>query len=177
MTWQPAGGYGVPPYNDNPFTFPGTPGYSQNQAQPQNWSESTGEFQITLNQPEWVEAGTTAKFYVYFVHNIDGACASMTTGPTLKILDGNGTPLTSGVANSVIIGTVTAGQAPGIWFSDVQFTSSMQPGKYVAQWTASYTPVNTQEPQIPLPIQIRRALTLKVTKQPSQWFFKRVSDF
>lgn len=177
MAWQPPGGYGSSPYPDNPPFWSPTPENSQTQAPPQNWNESTGEFNVTLNQPQWVEAGNSPRFSAYFVHMVDGVCASMTSGPTIAIKDGNGNAVPTSGVNGIILGTVTAGTSPGIWFSVLQIGASVPPGKYEAQWTATYTPVNTQEPQVALPIQVRREFIVKVTKSSSQFFFKSVSQF
>jgi len=78
----------------------------------------------------------------------------------------------TGVVQGVTIGTVTANPSgSGQFFTVVQFGASMQAGKYVASWSGSYTPTNSIEPKVALPIAARQAVTVTVTKAPSRYFF------
>jgi hypothetical protein len=148
------------------------PNYLQKQTPPLTDWQDIGEFQVSIIQPPSPQAGTSFLARATFVHRIDGPLGGQnnpwTSGPTLSILDGNGNT----VSSNVTIGTVTKDQGDnGSYFSVVQLGASLPPGNYLVQWTGTYTPVNTQEPQVALPIQARKRFVVLNLKSPSQFYF------
>lgn len=169
--------YNTPPFSGGLEGIPNTdPQDTISANPPQNYPVPSTEFNTTLSQPLSIEAGGSARFLGTFAHVTDGPLGGnsspWTTGPTFLILDGNGLAVATGVVQGVTIGAVTVNPAgSGQYFAVVQFGASMQPGRYVASWTGTYTPTNTQEPHVALPVAARKAFNVTVTKAPSRFSF------
>jgi len=163
-------GYGSPPYGVPYGSF--QPNQTLIENNPVGDVKVTGEFTITTRTPLKVQAGMTMRFSAAFVHRIDGPCGQSsnpwTQNPSVAILDGNGNVVPSSL---VTIGAVTQDQsAPGSYFSVVTFTATTPPGNYIVQWSAEYTPVNTQEPQVAMPIKERKGFVVTNAQAPSAHF-------
>lgn len=155
------------PQNDPSFTRTPTP-------QIQYGPIQTGEFILSVTQSTVIDVGTTARFSITFQHVIDGAIDPV--GVALKILDGNGNAMGSNYG--VIIGTVTDDPSiDGGFFATVQFLASMPPGNYSTSWSGTYTPVNTQEPNVSLPINSPHLpFSVRNLKSPSQFYLIRTDN-
>ena len=155
--------YGYPPFD---YAAP-DPSTTTRSAPPQEHDFQTGEFELTMTQPPWLEAGTAARFYITFEHTKDGSIQP--TGTAVSILDGNGASWTATGAASITPGTVTQDPSgSNKYYSSIQFGSGVPPGDYIAQWTGSYTPIGTSTA---LKITGRWAFKVQVTKAPSRYYF------
>lgn len=163
-------GYGTPP-----FSMPWSeynPNYLQKQTPPVREWQDIGEFQISISIPPSPQAGTSFLCRAAFIHRIDGPLGGTnnpwSSGPTVTVLDGNG----NSVSLNVTIGTVTKdlGDA-GAYFSVIQLGAPLAAGNYIVQWTGTYTPINTEEPNVALPLQARKRFVVLNLKAPGQFYF------
>jgi hypothetical protein len=165
------GGYGMPPYG--PAKYGVDPAHTVTENPPITDNLDVGEFTVTTKTPPRVQAGMAAKFGATFTHNTDGPVGGSsnpwTSGPTLVVEDGNGNPVPGSL---IVVGTVTAdGSVAGAYFSVVQVLVACPPGNYLVDWSGTYTPINTQEPQVALPVRVKRQFEIKVLQAPSQHYF------
>jgi hypothetical protein len=164
------GGYGMPPYGPTKGGY--DPAHTITENPPITDSQDVGEFIVTTKTPPRVQAGMAAKFGAQFNHSTDGPVGGTsnpwTSGPSVQVLDGNGNVVLSA---NIVVGAVTAeGSVAGAYFSVIQVLSGCPPGNYVVEWYGSYTPINTMEPQVALPLRIRRQFEVKVLQAPSGHF-------
>jgi hypothetical protein len=164
--WSP--GWGGP-QTDPQFTRTPTPQISYGPI-------TTGEFVLVIVQNTTVDVATSTRFSIAFQHILDGIIQP--NNVALNILDGNGVTTGSAAPYFITKGTVSADPATsGGYFCVVQLTANTPPGYYEAVWTGTYTPINNQEPNVPLPISSPR-IPFWIRKQnaPSKYYLVRTDQ-
>lgn len=128
----------------------------------------SGVFKTKATRPSWVEAGTSARFTIFAEHWKDGIINPTWTG---QVLDGNGNI----VSSAITINPVQADPgSSGSYYVDASFASTVSPGDYEIDWSASYTPQGTSEN---LPIRARARFRIIKTTAPTQFVFVKNGAF
>lgn len=172
MSSSDAGGYGFYSDRSGPEVRPDA---RHIQTRPQDWTEDTGVYIITITHPPMIQRGSTIRFRFRIKHIDDGVIntlAQFTTPLAASMIDRYRQPALAGYFT---VGAVSVDPSFGnCFYSDVLVMPQCELDFFEIRWTGAYTP-NAGPPAKTFTTQ--RGFRVIQPAQPGKHFFVRTDQY